>query len=73
MADRRDLAARCETAPGHLSNVGYGYKPCGVALAVALERETKGAVTRRECRPDDWSVWWPDLAKTQLKRKGVAA
>lgn len=28
---------------------------------VAIERVTGGAVTRRDLRPDDWWLIWPEL------------
>lgn len=28
---------------------------------VAIERATEGAVTRRDLRPDDWHLIWPEL------------
>lgn len=28
---------------------------------VGLERATEGAITRRELRPDDWFLIWPEL------------
>lgn len=28
----------------------------------AIERDTSGAVTRRDLRPDDWHLFWPELA-----------
>lgn len=30
---------------------------------VAIERATSGAVTRRDLRPDDWHLIWPELAE----------
>lgn len=30
----------------------------------AIERVTNGAVSRREMRPDDWHLIWPELAET---------
>lgn len=36
---------------------------------VAIERATKGAVTRRDLRPDDWHLIWPELAKPARKAK----
>ena len=60
-ADRDAFAQRCETSIGHLNNVGYGYRPCGPELCVLIERESGGAVTRRDLRPDDWWRIWPEL------------
>ena len=38
-----------------------GRKP-SPALAVHIEVATKGQVTRRDLRPDDWQSIWPELA-----------
>lgn len=31
-----------------------------VCRCIAIELLTAGAVTRKELRPDDWHVYWPD-------------
>lgn len=41
---------------------GYGARSPGPVYCVAIERATDGAVTRRELRPDDAHLIWPDLA-----------
>lgn len=44
------------------------------ANCVAIERATKGAVTRRDLRPDDWHLIWPELADEKQEAKdGEAA
>lgn len=68
-ADREAMAIRCGTTLGHLTNVSYGYKECGPALAVAIEQDTVGAVTRKDLRPSDWRAIWPELAKPAHKAK----
>lgn len=30
---------------------------------LAIEQVTSGAVTRRDLRPDDWHLIWPDVAE----------
>ena len=59
---RDKFAGRCKTSKGHLQNVMYGIKTCSTNLAVHIERETKGAVTRQELRAD-WRMHWPELAQ----------
>lgn len=59
--ERKAFALRCGTSFGHLQNIAYGYRPCGTALAVAIERESARQVTRQELR-DDWHDLWPELA-----------
>lgn len=58
---RDEFAKRCESSDGHLTNVAYGYKPCGIALAVSIEQQSGGIVTRKVLRKDDWQRYWPEL------------
>lgn len=39
-----------------------GRRPVPIVHCVAIERATAGAVTRRDLRPDDAHLIWPDLA-----------
>ena len=58
------LADRCGIKLTSLNNVIYG-KRLSVALACRIERETRGAVTRRELLPDiDWDL----ISGTSLDR-----
>lgn len=53
--DREAFAERCGTTLGHLRNVAYG-RLCGEGLAIAIERESSGAVRCEELRQDvDWA------------------
>lgn len=50
------LAERCQTTAGQLKQVAYGHRRANGGLAVCIERETKGAVTCEQLRPDiDWA------------------
>lgn len=70
---RFQFAQRCDTSTGHLRNVCYG-KTCGTDLAVSIERESKGLVTRAELRPSDYWKHWPDLqAPKRARRKAAEA
>lgn len=67
-ADQREaFALNCRTTLGHLRNVMYGYRPCGVDTAVLIERHSQGAVTRQELR-QDWADLWPELEKQESKQ-----
>lgn len=46
-------------------------RPVPIERCIAIERVTGGAVTRRDLRPDDWMLIWPELA-TQPKEGEVA-
>lgn len=39
-----------------------GVRPVPPKKAAAIESFTKGAVSRRALRPDDWDQLWPELA-----------
>ena len=60
-AERSAFSTRCETTLGHIRNVMYGYKTCSTELAVSIERESAGAVTRIELCPELWAKRWPEL------------
>jgi DNA-binding transcriptional regulator YdaS (Cro superfamily) len=38
-----------------------------IERCVAIENATKGKVTRRELRPNDWRDIWPELASKRPK------
>lgn len=51
----------------------YGYKPCAPEYAVAIEKETGGAVSRQELRPDDFWRYWPDLPEPKRSAQKAKA
>lgn len=60
---RDDFASRCSTSKGHLQNVMYGFRPCSPELAVLIESNSAGAVTRRDLC-ENWKAIWPELIGT---------
>lgn len=60
--DRESFAARCGTTLGHLQNVAYGTRIASTELAVAIEQQSSGSVTRQEQFPDSYQAKWPELA-----------
>lgn len=58
---RNSLAEQCGTSRGHIQNIAYGYRTCAPALAVSIEKATKGLVTRQELLPEEWPGIWPEL------------
>ena len=40
-----------------------GKRPFPAEHCVSIEKGTKGAVTRKDLRPNDWQAIWPELAK----------
>lgn len=55
------LAAAIGAASSDVSDWAHGHRPVPVHRCVPIERATEGAVTRRELRPDDWQLLWPEL------------
>lgn len=53
------LARELQVTPAAITN----WKTRGVPIShcVAIERASMGSVTRRDLRPDDWHLIWPEL------------
>lgn len=59
------LAAALGVAQPLVSNWrARGTKP-GAIYCVAIERATNGVVTRKDLRPDDWFLIWPEMDGAQ--------
>ena len=50
---------------------GYAKRKPSPGNCLAIERVTAGAVTRKELRPQDYHLIWPDLPKTKTQRKAA--
>jgi len=59
--ERQKFAVSVGTTYGHLANVANGYKPLNEKVCVAVEQRTGNIVTRKDLRPDDWHLIWPEL------------
>lgn len=59
--ERAAFCSRSGVSVGQMNNVAYGYRPCAPELAVNIERESGGAVTRQDLRPRDWARIWPEI------------
>jgi DNA-binding transcriptional regulator YdaS (Cro superfamily) len=55
--ERDPFAKRCGTSLGFLKLIAYGRKPCSPELAVAIDRETSGAVCCEELCPPPKMDW----------------
>ena len=54
------LAAAIKVPPVSISNWAGRKRPVPLTHVLPIERVTQGCVTRRELRPDDWHVYWPE-------------
>jgi hypothetical protein len=59
--ERDAFAVKCGTSRKHLQNVAYGYKLPSTELAVAIEANSRRAVTRQEMFPGNFKQKWPEL------------
>lgn len=56
VGSQSELARRLDVSRAFVSQLCSGIRPVPVRVAIAIERETAGAVTVEELRPDiDWS------------------
>lgn len=56
------LAEAIGAFPSDVSNWLAGRRKPSISKSVAIEVATQGQVTRRDLRPDDWHLIWPELA-----------
>ena len=56
------LAKAVGVSPVQVHMWRKGKRQVPLSRAVAVEKATNGAVTRRDLRPDDWQDHWPELA-----------
>jgi DNA-binding transcriptional regulator YdaS (Cro superfamily) len=54
-----------------LSRWADGSRPIPIQYGPVIERETGGAVTRKEMFPDDWERIWPELAEPKENRRST--
>lgn len=57
-----EQVARTGSTRGYLRQIGYGNKNVSAEIAARIELATSGEVTRKDLRPDDWQVIWPELS-----------
>lgn len=60
LGGRRALAERLAVTQSAIGN--WKARGVPIMIAAAIESATAGAVTRRDLRPDDWHLIWPELA-----------
>ena len=58
---RAELAELAGISPQYLYQCLSGRRCMGSLLAARVEHVTNGAVTRKELRPNDWHLVWPEL------------
>lgn len=56
-----EAVKRTGTTRAYLRQIGYGNKTATPIVATSVERETDQKITRKDLRPDDWNLIWPEL------------
>lgn len=66
--EQKQFAANCRTTVAYIRKVFCvkGLK-FGAILCSLIEKESKGKVSRKHLRPDDWYIIWPELSKKKAK------
>ena len=55
------LASLVGVTPSAVNQWITGHRPVPIERCVAIEKATKGMVTRKDLRPGDWQTIWPEL------------
>jgi DNA-binding transcriptional regulator YdaS (Cro superfamily) len=50
-----------------------GGRQVPVQHCVSIERDTNGVVTRKDLRPDDWHLIWPELIGKKAAKKSAVS
>ncbi|WP_343666295.1 transcriptional regulator [Paraburkholderia tropica] len=75
-AERGRLVRLAGAVGAHASDVSAWAnqrRPVPITLCWAIERATAGAVTRKDLRPGDWHLIWPDLCAAMQLRDSSAS
>lgn len=65
------FAEACGTTVGYLRKAASAGQLLSTATCVAIERESGGAVTRKDLRPNDWEENWPELVDEPKTRRAT--
>jgi DNA-binding transcriptional regulator YdaS (Cro superfamily) len=63
--NRTDFARAVGVSPDMVYQWIKGIRPVSAERCVAIEQATAGAVTRKDLRPDDWHLIWPELTNKE--------
>ena len=59
--NQEDFAVLAGVSQGMVSQWLSGARPVSPEKCVLIEASTKGELTRKDLRPDDWKLYWPEL------------
>lgn len=61
LGSQKALADALKVTPATVNQWVSSIRPIPIERCPAIESATSGAVTRRDLRPDDWWLIWPEL------------
>jgi len=68
-----EFAIKCGTTIGYLRKAIAAGQELGVEISVLIEKQSFGAVTRKNLHPTSFARKWPELAQQEQKKKEEAA
>jgi DNA-binding transcriptional regulator YdaS (Cro superfamily) len=63
--ERQRLEAATGTTVAYLRKAVSAKQRIGAEICVAIEKATEGKVSRRDLRPMDWQLIWPELVTSE--------
>jgi DNA-binding transcriptional regulator YdaS (Cro superfamily) len=72
--ERGRQAALAEAIGAHAPDISRwadGERSVPIPFCSDIEKATRGAVTRRDLRPDDWERIWPELSVSKTGRRST--
>jgi DNA-binding transcriptional regulator YdaS (Cro superfamily) len=66
IGSQRALSDALEITPATVNQWVSGVRPIPIERCPAIELATSGAVTRRDLRPSDWHLIWPELVTDEF-------
>lgn len=57
----KSFAEKLGKTPVQISHWKTGFRPVPIEHCAEIERVTCGKVTRKDLRPNDWHLIWPEL------------
>jgi len=63
------LANTVGCSVGTLYQVALAHKNPSAKLATRIQAATNGVVSRRDLRPDDWHLIWPELIEAEPRKE----
>ncbi|WP_367184448.1 transcriptional regulator [Ferrovum sp.] len=61
VSQKEEIARACNTSIGYIRKASSTGQPLSPVRCVAIEQISQGVVSRKDLRPKDWHLIWPEL------------